>query len=84
VDALAATVVDASVAICLLDAIGRSNGTRGSVVKELFKTNVKNGIMGTFRFDKNGDTIPFKWISFDQLRGQAGVPVFAVVEKVGK
>ena len=69
---------------CMLDAIGRSDGTRASVVKELFKTNVKNGIMGTFRFDKNGDIVPFKWISFDQLRGKNGVPVYAVVEKVGK
>ncbi len=36
----------------------------------MFKTNVKNGIMGTFRFDKNGDIVPIKWISFDQMRGQ--------------
>jgi hypothetical protein len=50
----------------------------------MFKTRVKNGIMGTFHFDKNGDTVPNKWISFDQLRGQNGVPVYAVVEKVGK
>ena len=50
----------------------------------MFKTNVKNGIMGTFRFDRNGDIVPNKWISFDQLRGKNGVPVFAVVEKVGK
>ena len=77
-------VYQAQAAQVLLDAIGRSNGTRASVVKELFKTNVKNGIMGTFRFDKNGDTVPFKWISFDQLRGKNGVPVFAVVEKIGK
>ena len=77
-------VYQAQAAQVLLDAIGRSDGTRASVVKELFKTNVKNGIMGTFRFDRNGDTIPFKWISFDQLRGKNGVPVYAVVEKVGK
>ena len=77
-------VYQAQAAQVMLDAIARSDGTRASVVKELFKTNVKNGIMGTFRFDRNGDTIPFKWISFDQLRGKNGVPVFAVVEKVGK
>ena len=77
-------VYQAQAAQVMLDAIGRSDGTRASVVKELFKTNVKNGIMGTFRFDKNGDTVPFKWISFDQLRGKNGVPVYAVVEKVGK
>ncbi len=77
-------VYQAQAAQVLLDAIARSNGTRPSVVKELFRTNVKNGIMGSFRFDKNGDIVPNKWISFDQLRGKNGVPVFAVVEKIGK
>ncbi len=36
----------------------------------MFATRVKNGIMGTFRFDKNGDIVPNKWISFDKLQGQ--------------
>ncbi len=40
----------------LLDAIKRSNGSRSSVVAQLFKTNVKNGIVGSFKIDKNGDT----------------------------
>ena len=48
----------------------------------LFKTHVKNGIMGTFHFDHNGDIVPTKAISFDQLRGNTGVPVFAVILKV--
>ena len=51
----------------MLDAISRSDGTRASVTSELFKAHVKNGIMGTFHFDKNGDTVPLKAISFDQL-----------------
>jgi branched-chain amino acid transport system substrate-binding protein len=76
-------VYQAQAAQVLLDAIGRSNGTRSSVVKELFRTNVKNGIMGTFRFDKNGDIVPNKWISFDKLKGKEGVYEFAVVTKVG-
>jgi len=50
----------------------------------MFKTRVTNGIMGTFRFDKNGDIIPNKWISFDKLKGNAGLYEFAVVTKVGK
>ena len=50
----------------------------------MFKTRVKNGIMGTFRFDKNGDTVPFKWISFDKLKGKSGVYADAIVTKVGK
>ena len=65
-----------------MEAIGRSNGTRTSVTQQLFKTNVVNGIMGTFHFDKNGDTIPTKAISFDQLRGNTGVPVYEVILKV--
>jgi hypothetical protein len=40
--------------------------------------------MGSFHFDQNGDIAPLKWISFDQLRGNTGVPVFAVLRKVGK
>ncbi len=41
----------------LLDAIARSDGTRPSVTKELFKTRVENGILGAIRFDKNGDPV---------------------------
>jgi ABC-type branched-subunit amino acid transport system substrate-binding protein len=41
----------------LLDAIARSDGTRASVTKELFKTRVENGILGDIRFDKNGDPV---------------------------
>jgi len=77
-------VYQAQAAQVMLDAIARSNGTRSSVVKEMFKTNVKNGIMGTFRFDKNGDIIPNKWISMDKLKGNTGVYEFAVVTRVGK
>jgi len=40
----------------LLAAIERSDGTRASVAEELFNTDVKNGILGTFKIDANGDT----------------------------
>jgi branched-chain amino acid transport system substrate-binding protein len=76
------SVYQAQAAQVLLDAIARSDGTRASVTRELFKTNVKNGIMGTFHFDTNGDILPFKAISFDQLRGKTGVPVYAVILKI--
>ena len=75
-------VYQAQAAQIMLDSIARSDGTRASVVKAMFKTQVKNGIMGTFRFDRNGDIVPFKWISFDQLRGKTGVPVYATVCKL--
>lgn len=39
----------------LLDAIARSDGTRASVVEELFRTQVRNGLLGSFGFDRNGD-----------------------------
>jgi branched-chain amino acid transport system substrate-binding protein len=42
----------------LLDAIGRSDGSRVSVVDELFKARVKDGILGSFTFDRNGDIDP--------------------------
>jgi branched-chain amino acid transport system substrate-binding protein len=42
----------------LLDAIARSDGTRGSVVEELFATKVENGILGSFSFDRFGDVDP--------------------------
>jgi branched-chain amino acid transport system substrate-binding protein len=40
----------------LLDAIGRSDGTRASVTREVFQTKVHDGILGNFSFDHNGDT----------------------------
>jgi branched-chain amino acid transport system substrate-binding protein len=46
----------AQAAQILLDAIARSNGTRASVIAELFKTKVSNGILGSFAIDPNGDT----------------------------
>jgi branched-chain amino acid transport system substrate-binding protein len=42
----------------LLDAIARSDGTRASVVEELFATEVENGILGSFSFDRFGDIDP--------------------------
>ena len=42
----------------LLDAIGRSDGTRMSVVRELFATKVRDGVLGTFSFDRFGDVVP--------------------------
>jgi DNA-binding SARP family transcriptional activator/ABC-type branched-subunit amino acid transport system substrate-binding protein/streptogramin lyase len=39
----------------LLDAIARSDGTRASVLRELFATRIRNGLLGSFGFDANGD-----------------------------
>ena len=40
----------------LLDAIGRSDGTRSSVTENLFTTRVSNGILGSFWITPSGDT----------------------------
>jgi len=39
----------------LLDAIARSDGTRASVLEEIRKTRVKDGVLGDISFDRNGD-----------------------------
>ena len=56
----------------LLDAIGTSDGSRIGVVRRMFNTRVRGGIMGTFRFDNKGNICPFKVISFDRLVGTSG------------
>jgi ABC-type branched-subunit amino acid transport system substrate-binding protein/streptogramin lyase len=40
----------------MLDAIAASDGTRASVTEQLLKVRVKDGILGSFEFDANGDT----------------------------
>jgi len=48
----------AQAAEVLLDAIADSDGTRSSVRRSLLAARVDKGILGTFRFDKNGDITP--------------------------
>ena len=45
----------AQAAEILLDAIARSDRSRASVTRNLFTAEVRNGILGSFRFDRNGD-----------------------------
>jgi ABC-type branched-subunit amino acid transport system substrate-binding protein len=42
----------------MLDAIKASDGTRASVIQQLRSTRVRGGVLGNFRFDKNGDITP--------------------------
>jgi branched-chain amino acid transport system substrate-binding protein len=65
-------VYAAQTAQIMLNAIGKSNGSRLSVVRAMMRTRVTNGIMGTFRFDRAGNICPFKTISFDRLVGTSG------------
>jgi len=48
-------VYAAEAAGVLLDAIGRSDGTRDSVLEQLFATRAHPGLLGAFGFDANGD-----------------------------
>ena len=50
------SVYAAQAAEVLVQAIARSNGTRADVTKQLFKTKIKNGILGSFTINANGDT----------------------------
>jgi ABC-type branched-subunit amino acid transport system substrate-binding protein len=48
----------AQAAEVLLEAISRSDGSRASVVEELRDVQISEGILGSFRFDANGDKTP--------------------------
>jgi branched-chain amino acid transport system substrate-binding protein len=48
-------ILGAQAAQVLLDAIERSDGTRSSVIDEVFKTKITDGLIGTFELNKNGD-----------------------------
>jgi branched-chain amino acid transport system substrate-binding protein len=48
----------AQAAELVLDSIARSDGTRASVVDQLFAARVSDGILGAFSFDRFGDIVP--------------------------
>ena len=48
-------VYGAQAAQVLLDAIAGSNGKRADVLRRLFETTVTDGLLGSFRFNENGD-----------------------------
>jgi branched-chain amino acid transport system substrate-binding protein len=48
-------VYAAQAAEVMLHAIASSDGTRGSILDALFATRVDGGLLGSFRFDANGD-----------------------------
>ena len=39
----------------MLDAIGASDGSRSDVISKMFATQVQNGLLGSFKFNENGD-----------------------------
>jgi DNA-binding SARP family transcriptional activator/ABC-type branched-subunit amino acid transport system substrate-binding protein len=66
------TAYGAQAADVLLDAIARSDGTRSSVTRALFRTRVRNGLIGSFSFTPTGDTTRG---SVTMIRVQRGKPV---------
>ncbi|MBA3476306.1 MAG: branched-chain amino acid ABC transporter substrate-binding protein [Actinobacteria bacterium] len=48
-------IYGAQAAQIMIDAIGRSDGTRASVVEEMFAATVEDGLLGTFEINENGD-----------------------------
>jgi branched-chain amino acid transport system substrate-binding protein len=76
-------VYSAQIAQILIRAIGNSNGSRLSVVRNMMRTRVTNGLMGTFRFDSKGDICPNQTISFYRLVGKAGKYHSVVQRNVG-
>jgi ABC-type branched-subunit amino acid transport system substrate-binding protein len=63
------SVYAAQAADILLDAIARSDGTRASVTRKLLASRVRGGILGTFRFDPQGDTTSNPVTILRALRG---------------
>src|SRR5690242_5249111 len=48
-------ILAAQAAQVMLSAISKSDGSRSSVISEVYKTKVTNGLIGSFTFNKNGD-----------------------------
>src|SRR5438874_10169048 len=48
-------ILGAQAAQVLLGAIDRSDGTRSSIIDEVYKTDIKDGLIGSFKLNKNGD-----------------------------
>jgi branched-chain amino acid transport system substrate-binding protein len=54
------TAQAAEVTEVVLGAIARSDGTRASVLEQIQATQVKDGLLGSFSFDRHGDMTPPK------------------------
>ncbi len=68
----------------VLDAVARSDGTRGSVLKALFETRIPRGLIGDVAFDRNGDVAASPITILRVEPGARAIAVFedAVVDRV--
>ena len=55
----------------LLTAIAQSDGTRASVVHQLLRVRIKDGILGSFAFTPRGDISPATVLAYRVIRGPA-------------
>jgi ABC-type branched-subunit amino acid transport system substrate-binding protein len=84
------TIESGQAAEVVLAAIARSDGTRASVLRELRRTRVEDGILGSLSFDANGDitptAVPILRITGSTPPGAGMPPQFqgAVVDRVVK
>ena len=62
----------------LLDAIARSDGTRASVLEEIRRTRIENGILGDIAFGPNGDLVEAP-ITYYRVRDEQFVPDRVIV-----
>ncbi|MFN2471746.1 MAG: branched-chain amino acid ABC transporter substrate-binding protein [Gaiellaceae bacterium] len=65
------TAYAAQAAVVLLEAIDRGGNERAKVSEELFNTDIKDGILGDFAIDDNGDT-SLGTVSFFQVQSGKG------------
>jgi DNA-binding SARP family transcriptional activator/ABC-type branched-subunit amino acid transport system substrate-binding protein len=78
-----AAAYGAQAAEILLDAIARSDGTRASVTREVFRTRVEDGILGDIRFDRNGDPVDAPFTIFRIVGNEsAEAPLRPVFDRV--
>jgi branched-chain amino acid transport system substrate-binding protein len=65
----------------VLDAIASSDGTRAGVIAGLFRTKVADGLLGSYRFDRNGDPVGARGpvVGFTIYRADAELTPEAVV-----
>jgi branched-chain amino acid transport system substrate-binding protein len=67
-----AAVYAAQATELLLDAVARSDGTRASVSSNLFRARVRNGLLGSFEIDADGDPTPTPITIVRLEHGQGG------------
>ena len=75
------SVYAAQAAEVLLAAIARSDGSRGSITAELFNTKIKNGLLGSFTINKNGDTSSNP-VAIYKIKGGVSTDLMVIVPPV--